>query len=290
MKGTAGFAVAFAFVALRSFLALYSMDIHEHHDHDHHEHHHITFHKHSFIHSSIHPSIHSHFDSSLGCEPVTKMAVSSSAEFSVCISILANASFPIRWDEEGLKIGGLRSSDTVRYLKSQIFFHGHILPENQHIYFMGQILEDGKTLSDYNIKAWCADGKPLLGYNRNLSLLLTQTYAECLSFLAADGPFFDDDLKIPSPLHDDEDDDDDDVKISYDEDDNDDDNVEPESEPEPESILLLKNCFAEVAPPSADSDDDDDDDVECSPPLKKRKHDDDGDEGDEDDEGDAHSE
>ena len=210
------------------------------------------------------------------------MAVSSSAEFSVCIDIFANASFP------RLKIDGLRSSDTVRYLKGQILFHGHILPENQTIMFKRQILEDGKTLSDYNLKAECADDwtddRPRLGYK--LNLILFHTYAECLSFMA-DGPLFDDeddDLEIPSPLHDDEDDDDDDVEISYDDDDDDDDdNVQPES------LLLLKNCFEEVAPPSADYADDDDDDVECSPPLKKRKHDDDDDEGDEDDAGDAHS-
>ena len=195
------------------------------------------------------------------------MAVSSSAEFS--IDILANASFPRRTDAEGLKIDGLRSSDTVRYLKGQIFFHGHILPENQYIIFKDAILEDGKTLADYNIQA-------------KSHLIVLKTYEDCLSILA-DAPFFDDDLKLPSPLHDDEDDDDDDVEISYDDDDDDDDdNVQPES------LLLLKNCFEEVAPPSADYDDDDDD-VKCSPPLKKRKHDDDDDEGDEDDAGDAHS-
>ena len=215
------------------------------------------------------------------------MAVSSSAEFSVCIDIIASPLLSWSLGAEGLKIDGLRSSDTVRYLKSQIFFHGHILPENQTIMFKRQILEDGKTLSDYNLKAECADdwtdGRPRLGYK--LNLILFHTYAECLSFIAV-CPLFDDeddDLEIPSPLHDDEDDDDDDVEISYDDDDDDDDdNVQPES------LLLLKNCFEEVAPPSADYDDDDDD-VKCSPPLKKRKHDDDDDEGDEDDAGDAHS-
>ena len=51
-----------------------------------------------------------------------------------------------------LTLRSLRSRDTVLYLKNLIFWQGGILQDMQQLIFEGTILEDGKTLSDYNIQ------------------------------------------------------------------------------------------------------------------------------------------
>ena len=136
------------------------------------------------------------------------MAASSSAEFSLHITIFASLS-SWRTDAEVLSLSGLRSSDTIRYLKSQIFWKGGILQEDQHIItYKGELLEDGKTLADYNLNA------------KMNNLILLKTYENYLSFVEglATEPYFGDDFLFwrddEDDDEDDEDDDDDDVECS----------------------------------------------------------------------------
>ena len=162
--------------------------------------------------------------------------------------------------------------------------------------FKRAVLEDDKTLSDYDIQA-------------ESNMILVKSYAECSSFLA-DAPQFDEDFGADDDVDEDdndddqdseetpdfgddflfwpdsedddkgdeddddddveishgEDDDDNDVEISHDEDDNGDDNVEPRSEPCADGRWPLG--FDNVEP-CADSDDGDEDDEgdAAVPPL-----------------------
>ena len=55
-------------------------------------------------------------------------------------------------DGEVLKLEGIRRDDTVRYVKAQIAWHEGIFAEQQRLIFNDVVLEDGKTLSDYDIR------------------------------------------------------------------------------------------------------------------------------------------
>ena len=179
------------------------------------------------------------------------MAAPESAEFTLVLTTGLELEAAEVWS-----LSGVRSSDTIQYLKTVIFWNFGILQDDQYIFtYKSELLEDGKTLADYNLNA------------KMKNLILLKTYEEYLSCLA-NAPLFEDDVESSNDADDEADDDADDEDVD------DHDNVQPET-PSP-----LKNCFADVAPPSDDEDDDDDDDADGSPPLKKRKHDDDDDDDD----------
>ena len=50
-----------------------------------------------------------------------------------------------------LQLSGFRPRDTILYVKTLIFWHWGHLQDQQRLIFGDAILEDGRTLSDYNI-------------------------------------------------------------------------------------------------------------------------------------------
>ena len=149
------------------------------------------------------------------------MAAPESAEFTLVLTTGLEAG-------EVWSLHGVRSSDTIQYLKTEIFWNFHILQDDQYIVtYKSELLEDGKTLADYNLNA------------KMKNLILLKTYEEYLSCLA-NAPLFEDDVESSNDADDEADDD------ADDEDDDDDDDVEG-------SPPLKKRKH--------DDDDDDDDDV-----------------------------
>ena len=69
--------------------------------------------------------------------------MASSANFSVHVVMVSG---------RVLRLTGLRPRDTILYLKNLIFWQGGILQDQQRLIFGHAILEDGRTLSDYNIQ------------------------------------------------------------------------------------------------------------------------------------------